>query len=397
MPGPSEAMSEARRILLLVPSMTGAGGTERVVHNLARLLEAIGHKVAIATFDAPEAAWHFAGAAERAVLGPVPRLPLVLRGFEYVGMARRLARFKRAFKPDLTISNLWRADLISQLAGGADRKIALAHINIVGNPTNRMMLRLRPLAAAVYRRFARVVTVSPPLAAELGELYRLREGQALAIDNFSDPPEAKPCLPDDGVKRLVWCGRLVPEKNLAGMLEVWAAFCAGRQGVQLVVLGDGPLRAALESQAAAIGLKTGASPADQSAQAVFAGVVDRPADYMASARALVLSSEAEGMPMVLLEALALGMPVLASDCPAGGVRAVLNEDGGEATGFGALLPIPRAGDRASQAAWLPWLARAIDDDAGLAQWHKAALKRAERFSSKTAAKAWQTAIAEVLA
>jgi len=388
---------DALRILLLVPSMRGAGGTERVVHNLAALLAGLGHEVAVATFDGPDDPVHFQPTAQLFALGPTPRLALPLRPFAYFIEARRLAALKRHLRADLTISNLWRADLISQLSGGADRKIAVAHINVIGNPTNRMMLRLRPLVASIYRRFARVVAVSPPLAEELKELYRLAPGQALAIDNFSDPPRATPCLPLDRVKRLLWCGRLVPEKNLAGLLDAWAGFCMGREAVQLVVLGDGPLRSALEAQAAALGLRVASGPEDRSAQLVFAGVVARPADYMASARALLLSSEAEGMPMVLLEAIALGMPVIASDCPAGGVRAVLSGDGAEATGFGALLPIPRTGDAASQQAWLPWLARAVDDDAMLADWRKAALERAEKFSSKTAAARWQSAISEALA
>lgn len=388
---------DALRILLLVPAMRGAGGTERVVHNLASLLAGLGHQVAVASFDAPGDPRHFTGDYPFYALGPVPRLPLPLRPFAYFIEARRLRALKRRFGPDLTISNLWRADLVSQLAGGSDRKIAVAHINVVGNPTNRMMLRLRPLVAAIYRRFARVVTVSPPLAVELTQLYRLAPGQALAIDNFSDPPPATPCLPQDGVRRLLWCGRLVPEKNLAGLLEAWAAFCAGRTDLQLVVLGDGPLRGAVEEQARTLGLRIAASPDDRTSQLVFAGVVARPADYMVSARALLLSSEAEGMPMVLLEAIALGMPVLASDCPAGGVRAVLSDGGAEETGFGALLPIPRLGDPASQQAWLPWLARAVDDDALLAEWRKAALQRAEKFSSKTAATRWQAAIAEAMA
>lgn len=382
----------ARRILILIPSLRSAGGTERVVLNLSRLLAGMGHTVKTATFDAPEDKPHFAFDPPPMALGPLPALPFALRPLTYLLEALRLRKAKRAFRPDLTISNLWRADLISQLAGGADRKLAVAHINVVGNPTNRMMVRLRPLVAWLYRRFDRVVAVSPPLAEELRGLYRLGPGRALAIDNFTDPPPAQPALADDGLARLVWCGRLVPEKNLGGFLPVWAQFCRGRTGVQLVVLGDGPLRAALEAQAAELGLRTGSDPGDPNAQVVFAGVVSRPADYMIGSKALVLSSEAEGMPMVLLEAIALGTPVLASDCPAGGVRAVLSEDGAEATGFGALLPIPRAAEPASLAAWLPWLARAVDDPATQQDWHRAALLRAEKYSSRTARQAWHTAI-----
>lgn len=386
-----------RRILLLVPSMRPAGGTERVVHNLSVLLGAGGHDVAVASFDNPGEPWHFDCRGERHALGSVGRMPLLLRWFEYLRQARKLARLKHAIRPDLTISNLWRADLISLLSGGPDRKIAIAHINVVGNRTNRLMIRMRPLVGAVYRRFAKVVAVSAPLANELRGLYRLNPGQYASIDNFTEAPDATAVLPDDEIARAVWCGRLVPEKNLAGMIEVWSKLCRKLDGMQLVVIGEGPLRGELEGQARDLGLQVGYSAQDTAARIVFTGTVPRPADYMVGSRVLLLSSLAEGMPMILLEALALGLPVIAADCPSGGVRAALSDDGAEATGHGALLPIPRPGDPAAQQAWLGWLEQAMTDDAALAGWRNSALARAERFSPMVAIERWQATIAEVLA
>lgn len=387
----------ARRILLLVPSMHLPGGTERVVHNLSSLFTAQGAEVAIASFDEDVASWHFQGEGKRFALGSIGRWPLSLRWIEYLIQANKLASCKRGFRPDVTISNLWRADLVSLLAGANDRKIALAHINVVGNPTNRLMIRLRALVGLAYRRFDRVVAVSRPLAAELGELYRLRSGTCVAIDNFTDLPQATKCLPDDGVRRAVWCGRLVYEKNLAGLLEVWGQICAKMERVQLLVLGDGPLRGELEANARKLGLRCGSDPAEQEAQIVFMGNVLRPADYQLSARVLVISSLAEGLPMVLLEALALGVPVLAADCPSGGVKAALTDTEAEATGLGAILPIPRPGDLASQARWVPWLTTALTDDTELERWQNAARARSERFSAKRAAASWQATIDAVLA
>jgi glycosyltransferase involved in cell wall biosynthesis len=385
-----------KRILLLVPSMRLAGGCERVVHNLSGVLAGQGHQVAIASFDDAVADWHFRGSGERFALGATPRLPLALRWIEYGSQIAKLRRLKRHFQPDLTISNLWRADLTSALAGGSDCKVGIAHINVVGNPTNRLMIQLRGLVAGIYRRFDRVVAVSQTLADELGELYRLEPGKSVAINNFAPVPLARPCLPQDGVGRAVWCGRLVSEKNLAGLLEVWRRLCGERESVQLVVLGDGPLRAELEARAVELGLRLGSDPVDTGAHIVFMGNVSAPADYQVSGRVFILSSLAEGMPMVLLEALALGVPVLAADCPAGGVRSVLCSETAATTDCGALLPIPLPGDGSSQEAWLPWLRRAMADDAQLAEWRGAALVRAERFSPARAAEDWQALIEDIL-
>jgi len=74
---------------------------------------------------------------------------------------------KRRFGIALTISNLWRADLLSVLSMGCDRKVSICHTNIVGNVTNRLLLKFMSLVSLVYRRFDRVVSVSRPLSNEI--------------------------------------------------------------------------------------------------------------------------------------------------------------------------------------------------------------------------------------
>ncbi|MBN3843441.1 glycosyltransferase [Burkholderia sp. Ac-20349] len=76
----------------------------------------------------------------------------------------------------------------------------------------------------------------------------------------------------------------------------------------LVLLGDGPDRSTLEQLAAELGIRDAVS---------FAGYCANPFPFIRAAEALVLSSRYEGAPMVLGEAMALGTPVLAADCPTG--------------------------------------------------------------------------------
>jgi glycosyltransferase involved in cell wall biosynthesis len=383
------------RILLLMQSLSGTGGAERMVDGLSRLLSSAGVETFETSFDLPGARRRFENPAPFHPLGPVPRLPLPFRAFEYLVAARRLRALKERLKIDATISNLWRSDLISVLSGGFDRKIALCHINIVGNFTNRTMLRLRPLVAAVYRRCDRVVAVNEALSRELAALYALAPDKVGFVDNFVWRPEAEPRLPRDGVKRFIWCGRMTPEKNVAGLLHAWRAFASAERGAQLVLLGDGPQRPDLESLAADLGLSMGELD-DPEAQVVFTGMVAEPAGYMASARALALSSIDEGLPMVVLEALSLGLPVLAADCPAGGVRATLVGGGAfdparaeaEPTSSGVLLPVPSADSQNSLALWRAAFADALQDDKRWEAWRYGALARAECFSPSRALERW---------
>ena len=383
------------RLLLLMPSLTGTGGTERMVDSLSRLLSSAGVEAFEASFDSPAVRRRFENSVPFYPLGPLSHMPLPFRAFEYFVAAWRVRALKQRLKIDATISNLWRSDLVSVLSGGFDRKIALCHINIVGNSTNRMMLRLRPLVAAVYRRFDRVIAVNEALSRELAALYTLAPGRVGFVDNFVSRPEAEPRPPGKGVKRFVWCGRMSPEKNVAGLLHAWRAFASAERGAQLVLLGDGPQRPELERLAGDLGLRAGAID-DPEAQLAFAGMVAEPAGYMASARALAVSSIAEGLPMVVLEALSLGLPVLAADCPAGGVRAALVGSGAfdptrseaEPTSSGALLPAPRADNPRSLELWRAAFAEALHNDGCWEQWRAGALARAELFSPTRALEKW---------
>lgn len=377
--------------------MSEVGGTERMVHSLSLLFMNSGYEVHQASFDAPSAKRHFDSPVIIHRLGPIPRLPLVLRPLAYFLSAWRLRKLKLRLGIDVTISNLWGADLINALSGGGGRKVALCHINVLGNPSNRLMVRLRPLVAFVYRRFDRVVAVSAPLAHELGHLYRLAPERVCHIDNFVDRPEAISCLPRDGVQRFVWCGRFSPEKNIDGLLHVWAGFARDRKGVQLLLLGDGPLVEPMRRLAEKLGLSCSNDLRNMDAQVVFKGKVSNPASHMLGADVMLLSSHAEGLPMVVLEALALGLPVFAADCQAGGVRMALQGHGScdpdrasaELVPPGYLLPIPRKEVVSSLESWRMALAEACDDVARRSQWQSGALARAQEFGSQAAMAKWQ--------
>lgn len=103
-------------------------------------------------------------------------------------------------------------------------------------------------------------------------------------------------------------GRLVELKGFHIMLEAYALAACQATVPYLVIAGDGPLRGELEEQARRLGIAR---------QVHFTGHLANPYPLIRQARLLILSSLHEGMPTVLVEALALGTPVLATDCPTG--------------------------------------------------------------------------------
>jgi L-malate glycosyltransferase len=98
-------------------------------------------------------------------------------------------------------------------------------------------------------------------------------------------------------------GGLRPEKNLGRLLRV-AAMVPKDLRWRLVIAGEGQERVALEAQAHALGL---------SDRVVFTGFVDRPGALLGALDVYVLTSDTEQMPISVLEAMAVGLPVLATD------------------------------------------------------------------------------------
>jgi colanic acid/amylovoran biosynthesis glycosyltransferase len=119
------------------------------------------------------------------------------------------------------------------------------------------------------------------------------------VDQSFLGPAADP--PDN--KTLCCVARLGPQKGLHTLVDAVAMVAADQPDVRVIVLGDGPLRAALESQAVASGV---------SSNVIFAGLASGEAvrQQLLDSRTFVLPSFAEGLPVVLMEALALRRPVI---------------------------------------------------------------------------------------
>ncbi|GAA4179109.1 hypothetical protein GCM10022287_30870 [Gryllotalpicola koreensis] len=96
-------------------------------------------------------------------------------------------------------------------------------------------------------------------------------------------------------------GRLSPEKNQRRLIHAFAEVAASHPELRLLIVGDGPLRAALEHEAAGRGV---------GGQVVFSGNSPQPEALLGAADCFVLSSDYEGMPMVLLEAAVLGLAII---------------------------------------------------------------------------------------
>jgi glycosyltransferase involved in cell wall biosynthesis len=143
-------------------------------------------------------------------------------------------------------------------------------------------------------------------------------GRAPAEPRIVSIPNGVPVPPAPWQRRSDWraapraafVGRLAPEKGLDTLVDAWPAVRAAHPGARLILIGEGPERPALEARARALGLAPGPGQAvEMPGAAADATAALRDADLF------VLPSREEGMSIALLEAMALGIPLVASSIP----------------------------------------------------------------------------------
>ncbi|KUL53145.1 glycosyl transferase family 1 [Streptomyces sp. NRRL F-4489] len=297
------------------------GGTARVVADLVRSQAAAGLRVVVAA--PPGGTLH----VEAAVAGAEVALwPAHWTAETALTDTRRLARLIRRTRPHLVHSHGSRAGFAARLA-------VRGRIPTIHQPHRWRFEGPGGAAARAWERYAarwtdRVLCVS--------EAQRARATAAglrarwVVVPNGVDPRrcapaedtdrdalrEALPALCDTvppGAPLVVCVARLCPRKGQAVLLRAWPEVAAAVPGARLVLVGDGPDRAALH-RAAPDGV-------------LFAGAADSALPWYRAADLVVLPSRWEGMPLVPLEAMACGRPVVLADT--GGVRECVPADAAE--------------------------------------------------------------------
>lgn len=143
------------------------------------------------------------------------------------------------------------------------------------------------------------------------------------IEAKADEPIDHPWFSDEDVPILVSVGRFSDQKDFETLLRAFA-MVKDERPVRLVLVGDGKNKQRLEQLTSGLGLENNVE---------FVGYQSNPYKFMAKADLFVLSSRYEGLPNVLIEAIGVGTPVIATDCPSGPREILLD---GEA---GTLVPV----------------------------------------------------------
>jgi L-malate glycosyltransferase len=235
-----------------------------------------------------------------------------LFGLSFVaGVVRALRRLRPEYDLIHTHQALWEAisaGIARPFLSGAPTLIQPASSGYFGEAEELSRTRGFPVLRRAILRNTAFAAISLDierqwLALGVPPSKMIRMASGVDADHFREGPvnaEFDASLPPR--PRVVFTGRLHPQKNLGVLLDAWPAVVRS-VGASLILVGDGEERDRLTARAAELGV---------SEHVHFAGKVDDPAEYLRAADAFALPSVAEGMSNSLLEAMSSSLPCLAS-------------------------------------------------------------------------------------
>lgn len=233
----------------------------------------------------------------------------------------RFARLIRSLEPDIVHSHMVHANLLARLVRPivpVPLLICTAHSTLEGGRFRELLYRLTDslcdlttqVSQEGLERYVRIGAVPK------NKIRYTPNG--IDADLFSPDPEVRKRMRGELEieSAFVWVavGRFDPPKDYPNMLKAFSRVNQDNQDTLLIIVGDGPLRSVIEEQAQDLGLKDCVR---------FLGIRRNIPELMNAADGYVMSSGWEGLPMVLLEAHAMGLPIVATDV--GGNRDVVKD------------------------------------------------------------------------
>jgi glycosyltransferase involved in cell wall biosynthesis len=319
-----------RKLGVLV-SLSGEGGVERMVLNLVRGFAAV-PDLAVDLVLLREESRH---------LQALPAGVNVVRlGVRHSALSvPAIVRYLRAARPDALLAakdRAGRAALLARRLSGVPTRVVIRLGTTLSEAMKDRHPVLRWLRYLPIRRLYRwadgIVAVSEGVADDVAATSRMPRERIHVVRNpvittdllrQAEEPSGHPWLADPAVPVVMGMGRLTRQKDFPTLVRAFARVRRDRP-LRLVILGEGRDAAVLREIAGAEGV---------AADVDLPGFRANPYPWLARCQLFVLSSAWEGSPNALTEALALGVPVVSTDCRSG-PRELL--DGGR---YGPLVPV----------------------------------------------------------
>lgn len=289
------------KICFIIDDITARAGSERAQVNLANSLAARGELISIwSCYGQGKPAGFPLAAGVEVEFGQRSRLPFFL---DYPWLICAFALFVIRRRPKWIVCTDTNRVIFAVLAAfvPGTRLAVWEHFALSHSITKGRGRISRRLAASLA---SHIVTLTERDSELFAELFN-PSGKVTAIPNIVVQPSL-----GEGVRRqeILAIGRLVPQKGFDLLLEAWSLAIKRLPDWSLRIVGDGQMRDELVQLTRTLGLET---------QVTFAPFSDNPFSLYVECGIFVLSSRFEGLPFVLIEAMASGSACVSFDCPSG--------------------------------------------------------------------------------
>ncbi len=334
-----------KNILLFTHSLSG-GGAEKTVRRLAKYINVhdLGIKAYVCVvYDDPK---YHEEVDELIILKhkSAPDDGYITKAINVLKQMKEMKTIKKRYKIDTCISFLPGADIINVFSGVGEKQIVSVR-NKESLFTHNIFKKIYVKIA--YSRCDKIVAVTEAVRQDCIHFFGAPEDKVITIHNavseLNQAPEIKQSVLEfiEGHKVIVNVGRLTQQKGQEYLIRAFAKVVKKHKNYRLLILGEGELRDHLNKLTFKLGIHD---------MVMLAGNVVNPAAYLKRSDLFVLSSNVEGMPNVLLEAMQCSLPCISTEC---GAREILAPDTDteyktsdiEIAKYGILVPV--CGEQAS--------------------------------------------------
>lgn len=361
----------SKKIMFYISSLA-KGGAQRVILNLTESLLSKGHKVTIVTTAIVENEYQLPQGAGR-VISDIGEEEITSN--RITNLKKRFMKLRNIWKseqPDVIISFIGKNNFMAILAAwGLDIPVVTS---VRGDPKEEYYSKTTEvLAKTLMGKSAGIVLQTPDAKAYFPKWMHKK---TIILDNPLNPEFIEEYYEGERKKEIVSVGRIDSNKNQKLIIDAFYQIAEEFPEVTLTLYGDGEDREMLLEY---VGKHS------YSERIVLPGAVNNVKERIRKAKLFVLSSNTEGMPNALMEALALGIPCISTDCPCGGPKMLM--DGKE---NGILVPV-RDSKKMAEA-----MKMILRDEKLWEKYSRNAYKIAENLHPDTVNEKWETFLYSVM-
>lgn len=299
--------SNKKTIALYIGSLS-RGGAERVMVNLAQHFCAHNYNVYLVTKTVDEPEYEVPKGVTRIVADITKEEEGNSRVGNLVKRIKKLRGIWKEINPDLILSFIRKNNLMA-IASAKGLKIPVV-VGIRSNPARELQGRLmKPLSFCLFG-YAKGIVVQTTQGKEY--LPQKLQKKTVIMPNSLTKQFMEMPVSVKRRKEIVCVGRIDDNKNQKMLLEAFSKLGEEAKDWSLHLYGDGSAKIGLEKEYASDNI-------------IFHGQVNDVADRIKDASIYVLTSKEEGMPNALIEAMALGLACISTDCPCGGPADLIND------------------------------------------------------------------------